>query len=718
MKNKQLYGYLFLLPLILAIWAGWQIFRTSQHPGDEAQEIASIQSAITKMEVMQKENPMQTFKFEGTQYSMTPNVALTFLEKDLKAAKNQGLLATIQQTLAPFSLCAALATIAIAALTLLKVKSASLAAMKSRDHLLRAFSSTRHLLPLAATGVTVAIGLSLTGLTTYESISIWNAEMGDKNRIKLVFFFGLLALASLWLVVKALLSLPSAWKLFKRIPQPLFGQNLTKAEAPGLWQWVEELSNTLGTPPPAHIIAGLNESFFVTSVSYELKPSGLISEGKLLHLPLAEMSLLSKAETAAIIGHELGHFCGEDTAYTQRFIPIYAGVEQSLDAVLKAQKDKDGVDHLLRPAWLLGLWVMDKFHESVMHWSRIREFAADQVGVQAAGADAACSALVRVVAVSKPVGETLRTLRNAPEEIGGNFLKSLRLEAHRHGFSDPETFLDQTIAHPTDSHPPTRERIVKMGATLPLSPAFLENSLRRENPNEPTWLEPLFADLLGLVQNLTGTLGGAIQEQEAQFEKELNTTISASTETHTFYEKTFLNIFVLGGIGIACIVGGIIAVINSHLGAEPEKLKWIGVGAVIIGLFVTWSSGIYIKRRKKPFLEIHQAGFNVPGVIELIAWKDVEDINFTQHKQMLITAIQLTTDTPFEIKKDPLRRAKYQKKHSLLNITGGKPKGMKVQAYVDLLVAYLNAGQAREIQKLRQEEKAAVKARLQDPTVS
>jgi hypothetical protein len=225
----------------------------------------------------------------------------------------------------------------------------------------------------------------------------------------------------------------------------------------------------------------------------------------------------------------------------------------------------------------------------------------------------------------------------------------------------------------------------------------------------------MFTNLQSLVQNLTGTLGEVIQKQEAQFEEELSSIVSASTESHTFYEKTLLNILLLGGIGVACVVGGVIAVKYSHLGAAPEKLKWIGVGVVLLGLFVTWISRMYIKRGKQPFLEIHQGGLKVPGVTELIAWKDVEDVDFTQQKQMLTTVIHLLPDTTVQFKKDPLRRTVYKKKHSLLSITGGKPKGMKVQAYVDLIIAYFNSGRAREIQRIRQDEKAAVKARLQDP---
>ena len=174
------------------------------------------------MEVMQKEEPTRTLKFEGTEYAMTPNVALTFLQKDLKSAKTRCLETTIKKTLGQLSLAAALAAVLIAALTFLKVKSASLAAMKSRDHLLRAFRSTRHLLPLASTSVTVAIALSLTSLLLYESMSVVHADLADGTRFKLVLACGLMALASLWLVVKAVFSLPSACKLFKPAPPPAF----------------------------------------------------------------------------------------------------------------------------------------------------------------------------------------------------------------------------------------------------------------------------------------------------------------------------------------------------------------------------------------------------------------------------------------------------------------------------------------------------------------
>ncbi|MFD2022059.1 M48 family metalloprotease [Pseudocitrobacter faecalis] len=43
--------------------------------------------------------------------------------------------------------------------------------------------------------------------------------------------------------------------------------------------------------------------------------------GNTLYLPLTYLSLLNEAEIAAVVGHELGHFTGEDTQYSLRFAP-------------------------------------------------------------------------------------------------------------------------------------------------------------------------------------------------------------------------------------------------------------------------------------------------------------------------------------------------------------------------------------------------------------
>lgn len=55
------------------------------------------------------------------------------------------------------------------------------------------------------------------------------------------------------------------------------------------------------------------------------------------------MALLDDAEAAAVIGHELGHFTGEDTQYSLRFVPLYAGMQNSLEQMANSSQGFSGL---------------------------------------------------------------------------------------------------------------------------------------------------------------------------------------------------------------------------------------------------------------------------------------------------------------------------------------------------------------------------------------
>lgn len=58
------------------------------------------------------------------------------------------------------------------------------------------------------------------------------------------------------------------------------------------------------------------------------------------------MALLDDAEAAAVIGHELGHFTGEDTQYSLRFVPLYAGMQNSLEQMASSSQGISGLTAL------------------------------------------------------------------------------------------------------------------------------------------------------------------------------------------------------------------------------------------------------------------------------------------------------------------------------------------------------------------------------------
>lgn len=59
-------------------------------------------------------------------------------------------------------------------------------------------------------------------------------------------------------------------------------------------------------------------------------------------------------------------------------MPIYAGVQRSQDAIVRAGVTRQGtLSLLIVPAVGLSLFVMERFDHAVQHWSRVRELAAD-----------------------------------------------------------------------------------------------------------------------------------------------------------------------------------------------------------------------------------------------------------------------------------------------------------------------------------------------------
>ncbi|MCJ2010842.1 M48 family metallopeptidase, partial [Methylobacterium sp. J-092] len=133
-------------------------------------------------------------------------------------------------------------------------------------------------------------------------------------------------------------------------PIDVNGQALNEREAPGLWRLVRELAGRQDALPPDAVIVGLTGGFFVMEGAVRLALDGTILTGRTLYLPAPYLGVLDGRELSAVIGHELAHFAGEDTAYSRRFTPIYAGLQRALAAL-----GGSGVGNILtRPAAYVG----------------------------------------------------------------------------------------------------------------------------------------------------------------------------------------------------------------------------------------------------------------------------------------------------------------------------------------------------------------------------
>lgn len=146
--------------------------------------------------------------------------------------------------------------------------------------------------------------------------------------------------------------------------------NVTVANNPALWQWIRDVTRRAELTVPDNIVVGFFDGFFVTANTVQIEEGKRLT-GNTLYLPLTYMALLDEAEAAAVIGHELGHFTGEDTQYSLRFVPLYAGMQNSLEQMANSSQGFSGLTaSLLRPSLDMGLWFLQTFHEAVSDWAR------------------------------------------------------------------------------------------------------------------------------------------------------------------------------------------------------------------------------------------------------------------------------------------------------------------------------------------------------------
>ena len=82
----------------------------------------------------------------------------------------------------------------------------------------------------------------------------------------------------------------------------------------------------------------------------------------------------------AVIGHELGHFRGADTAYSRKFAPVYSGLSHAIDTLQDEDKGADSLAKL--PAISMLSLMLALFARNERRISRDREFGAYAVGVR------------------------------------------------------------------------------------------------------------------------------------------------------------------------------------------------------------------------------------------------------------------------------------------------------------------------------------------------
>jgi len=304
------------------------------------------------------------------------------------------------------------------------------------------------------------------------AILTYGAYIAEIYAIERVHYF-LIGGIGLGALVGGLSLISCSFKLAKKQTHSVLGKKLDPQNHPKIFTLIKEISKTLGARNPEHIVVGLEPNFYVTSADVNVMGDNSILKGETLYLSLPLARILTLEEIKGIIGHELGHFRGEDTYYSLKFSPVYSGLTHAI-AAMNIDENEGGTGSIATlPAFVVLSYIMDVFHTNVSSVNREREFEADKAASEVAPPKALASSLLKIGLYADAWNDLENRIVERLRE--GKITRNLSLlfaSVVKYDVNEEtipkviESIAQQTISHPTDSHPTTASRIEALGLNI------------------------------------------------------------------------------------------------------------------------------------------------------------------------------------------------------------------------------------------------------------
>ncbi|WP_339541763.1 M48 family metallopeptidase [Pseudomonas sp. JAI120] len=709
MNALKLICLLIVFPLLLAALGGWERQRGEDATTALVDYHLNLDKAKHPLQALATRQPASSVDLPDGVISVAE--ALSRLEKIEAELPSAHRVNRAMRALAPWVMGLGLLAALIGVAALAGTYWAGRRARQSRERLLQVFSLGSRLLPYVLVGHVVAVAAAVALALSFEGLAMWHIGRLGSGEVKLMAVLGVVAAFCLYSIWSLLRQLRPMLGMFKPEPLEMFGQLVTPAQAPGLWRHVDELAGRLGALPPDHIVVSLAQGFYVTSSAATVQPANTSLHGRTLHVPLLYLGLLSREEISAVIGHELAHFVGQDTEYSLRFLPIYDGVNRSLEALLNTMLASDFIQgRLMRPSFMFGVFFMQRFDDAVNHWSRERELLADAAGAQLACPAAAASALLRVSVLQTHVEDALLAVCEAgsatdlPDAVFAR-LRECELQP------SPEA-LEIHQPHPTDSHPSNGERLQALDVPLDDTLRGATRAVDRDVANAQ--MDAYFSAPQALREQLSrDVMDVAVSENTAH--THLLETLAASAEgERSLHEGGQWRGVLMAVSSLPFVLAALF--ILSRVWLAPERLKGtplsaVGAGAClgIIGLGLLWLGIRRFKRAPQTALSLTPEHFVFNNLAQPLPIEHIEEITL-QFVQGIWVTVQLTPEAPLPATRKtafgvPGVRINKKKRQVLLLMAQLCIDNKKIEPYegLSLMLDYKNAALARKILQSRED---------------
>jgi Zn-dependent protease with chaperone function len=297
------------------------------------------------------------------------------------------------------------------------------------------------------------------------------------SNLKLMVVLGLLGGG---LILAAITIVADMRKLLEIDPLRVTGVELEPQEMPALRARVKRLAGKLRSREPERILLGVEPTAYVANVPVRLRGVGDLPRAYTLYLPTSALRLLDDAELDALIGHELGHFRGDDLEFSSRFAPVFRSLGIAVESV-RMDEDADGGPSLATmPAVGMLTFMLYTLSRIVNRIGREREFAADRAALEVSNARAIASLLVKFSVMSARWDAFRQSIVVLLHQGVGRKNISIDYIQHTRQFMaavSPDklhrALINEHTVHPLDTHPPLSQRATAVGvdpvAAIPAS---------------------------------------------------------------------------------------------------------------------------------------------------------------------------------------------------------------------------------------------------------
>lgn len=690
----DVYVWILLLPALLVGAGLWERSRnaaTLQLYGGAAETLPATLDQLRKIEARGPMVMVEEVSRDGRR-SVPASMAVAETERALPVAQRGAFLARLRAPMAIVAIVGGSLAFLGGAAGLLIAARAGRTARQSRNQLIASFSRVHHVLPFLLGAVVTGLAFSILAIVGFEMIGMWFWSRVSGGEIKLVMIAGILACLAAYGAFSALRGLRDIFTLNTPDPMEEAGHVVGEADAPGLWHFVRNLATREQALVPDTIVVGMDGGFYVTEHAMKLSPGGQLLTGRTLYIPAPYLEMMDEEELAGVIGHELAHFAGDDTAYSRHFTPIYMGLERALEVMGEATAK----GFAMYPAFRLGQHAIEQFDHAVKHWGRLREFEADRLSSLASGPRSIAQSLVRTSVIAPVVTVTLEKAFAEPAHGERDLIAEMVGMVREHGWPDVSEHLEDHAAHPTDTHPSTPQRIEALN--LRLQDGLVAAATRPPIGDDPSPGARLFADWLATRRTLSGDFCAAAQSAQDAHRANLESVAAAVPQEEVpLYENSGPLIWTLGVIGTLFGLGAV-AMLPLFAGERPGDVSALIITASIFALIAAAMIGaawLLIRSRRTPVFLFTPDRLVVKRLSAPLSWLDIDAFHVAAGYR-LETKFLVAEDAALPEAPGFGSRTRVKRKKRTVTVFCYGIRKLRPNALSEMIDRYLSAAYARQ----------------------